>query len=87
MDEKKVVKISKYPSRHLRHQPQRIGLILDGGGWANVEDLCFMNRTEFAERRRAMARKSIKELIESLSSDSLQNRFFAEMCLRDQTGT
>lgn len=46
-----------------------------------------MNRREFIERRRAMAEKSIKELIETLSSDDLQTRFFAEMCLRDATST
>jgi hypothetical protein len=46
-----------------------------------------MNRKEFAERRREMARKSIEELIETLASDNLQIRFFAEMCLRDATST
>jgi hypothetical protein len=46
-----------------------------------------MNRQEFAEKRREMARKSIEELIETLRSDDLQTRFFAEMCLRDATST
>lgn len=46
-----------------------------------------MNRREFVERRREMARKTIEELIETLSSDDLQTRFFAEMCLRDATST
>ncbi len=46
-----------------------------------------MNRREFAERRGAMARKSIEKLIEALSSDDLQTRFLAEMCLRDATNT
>jgi hypothetical protein len=45
-----------------------------------------MNRREYAERRRRMAGKPIEELIETLSSDDLQTRFFAEMCLRDATG-
>lgn len=44
-----------------------------------------MKRKEFAEKRREMARKSIDELIETLSSENLQTRFFAEMCLRDAT--
>ena len=44
-----------------------------------------MNRTEFAERRREMAQKSIEDLIELLSSEDLQTRFVAEMCLRDAT--
>ena len=44
-----------------------------------------MNRKEFAQRRRAMSEKSIEELVETLSSEDLQTRFFAEMCLRDAT--
>lgn len=46
-----------------------------------------MNRKEFAEKRREMSQKSIEELIETLSSDDLRTRFFAEMCLRDATST
>lgn len=46
-----------------------------------------MNRKEFAELRREMSEKSIEELIEILSSDDLQTRFSAEMCLRDATST
>jgi putative RNA 2'-phosphotransferase len=32
-------KISKYLSKHLRHQPERIGLELLPGGWVQVEQL------------------------------------------------
>ncbi|MEU3445789.1 RNA 2'-phosphotransferase [Streptomyces thermolilacinus] len=39
MDERRTVKVSKYLSRHLRHQPERIGLVLDPHGWVAVEDL------------------------------------------------
>ena len=39
MDPKRLVKTSKYLSRHLRHQPERIGLTLEPGGWVRVEDL------------------------------------------------
>ena len=39
MDPKRLVKVSKYLSRHLRHQPERIGLTLEPGGWVRVEDL------------------------------------------------
>ena len=46
-----------------------------------------MNRKEFTERRREMAEKSIEELIETLASEDLQTRFFAETCLRDATST
>lgn len=46
-----------------------------------------MNRREFIERRRKMSQNSIKELIDLLSAEDLQTRFFAEMCLRDATST
>ncbi|MCX4907093.1 RNA 2'-phosphotransferase [Streptomyces sp. NBC_00878] len=39
MDERRTVKVSKYLSKHLRHQPERIGLTLDEGGWAEIETL------------------------------------------------
>ena len=35
----RLVKISKYLSKHLRHQPHRIGLKLDPGGWVDVDRL------------------------------------------------
>ncbi len=34
-----VVRVSKFLSRHLRHAPQDIGLSLDEGGWADVDEL------------------------------------------------
>ncbi|NKZ05027.1 RNA 2'-phosphotransferase [Actinomadura latina] len=39
MDERRVVKISKYLAKHLRHRPERIGLTLSPEGWADVADL------------------------------------------------
>lgn len=38
-DERRRTRISTYVSRHLRHQPQRIGLTLDPHGWVAVDDL------------------------------------------------
>ncbi|MCY7347819.1 MAG: hypothetical protein LH614_16595 [Pyrinomonadaceae bacterium] len=46
-----------------------------------------MKRAEFVEKRGAMAKNSILELIDLLDSDDLPTRFFAEMCLRDATNT
>jgi hypothetical protein len=46
-----------------------------------------MKREDFAARRKELAEKTINELIELLASESLQTRFFAEMCLRDATST
>ena len=37
MDDVRLVKISKYLSKHLRHQPQRLGLTLTEAGWVDVE--------------------------------------------------
>ncbi len=39
MDEKRLVKLSKYLSRHLRHQPQALGLTLEPSGWVAIETL------------------------------------------------
>lgn len=39
MDDKRLVTISKYLSKHLRHQPARLGLELAPGGWVAVADL------------------------------------------------
>ncbi|WP_306184492.1 RNA 2'-phosphotransferase [Streptomyces sp. MK5] len=36
MDERRTVKVSKYLSKHLRHQPGRIGLTLDERGWVGI---------------------------------------------------
>jgi len=33
------VRISKYLSKHLRHQPERLGLKLLSGGWVEVDPL------------------------------------------------
>ncbi|MGH4034727.1 RNA 2'-phosphotransferase [Actinomycetota bacterium Odt1-20B] len=38
-DERRTVKISKYLSKHLRHQPERIGLHLDEAGWTAIDAL------------------------------------------------
>ena len=39
MDDARLVTISKYLSKHLRHQPERLGLTLQPGGWVPVADL------------------------------------------------
>ncbi|WP_326689305.1 MULTISPECIES: RNA 2'-phosphotransferase [unclassified Streptomyces] len=36
---KRHVRISKYLARHLRHDPDRIGLVLDAHGWARTDEL------------------------------------------------
>ena len=39
MDKKQEIKLSKFLSLLLRHNPGAIGLELDGNGWANVDEL------------------------------------------------
>lgn len=39
MDERRTVKVSKYLSKHLRHQPERIGITLDASGWVPIDEL------------------------------------------------
>ncbi|HEX6291940.1 MAG TPA: RNA 2'-phosphotransferase [Herpetosiphonaceae bacterium] len=39
MNEARLVRISKYLSKHLRHQPERLGLTLAPGGWVAVDEL------------------------------------------------
>ncbi|MEW2396565.1 RNA 2'-phosphotransferase [Streptomyces sp. NPDC046862] len=39
MDDRRTVKVSKYLSKHLRHQPDRIGLTLADGGWVEIDTL------------------------------------------------
>lgn len=46
-----------------------------------------MRKEDFKTKRRDMAEHSIDELIDLLSSENLETRFFAEMCLRDATNT
>ena len=39
MDEGRLVRVSRFLSKHLRHQPRRIGLTLAPGGWVTVDAL------------------------------------------------
>jgi putative RNA 2'-phosphotransferase len=39
MESKRLIRISKYLSRHLRHAPEDLGLTLAPGGWVDVDAL------------------------------------------------
>lgn len=39
MDERRTVRVSKYLAKHLRHQPERIGLTPDEAGWVEIDTL------------------------------------------------
>jgi len=39
MERERLIRTSKFLSKHLRHEPQRLGLTLEPGGWVAVADL------------------------------------------------
>ena len=51
--------ISKFMSLVLRHQPRRIGLELDGAGWAGIDDLL----ARAAAAGRAITRDQLNEVV------------------------
>ena len=59
MDDKRRVRLSKFLSKHLRHQPERIGLTLDAAGWTGVDDLL----RSCAEANVAMTRRELEEVV------------------------
>ncbi len=69
MEEKQLVRISKYLAKHLRHEPEALGLTLEPGGWVPVEALLSAcNRRGFSLTR--------KELDEVVSRNSKQRFSF-----------
>ncbi|HKT38938.1 MAG TPA: RNA 2'-phosphotransferase [Ktedonobacterales bacterium] len=59
MEEKRLVKLSKYLSRHLRHQPEALGLTLDPGGWVAVDALLVAMRRNGV----AISRADLEEIV------------------------
>ncbi|MEU6077922.1 RNA 2'-phosphotransferase [Micromonospora sp. NPDC047074] len=49
MDHRAMVRLSKRMSRALRHEPARVGLVPDQGGWVPVEDLLGALRIDRAD--------------------------------------
>ncbi|MFI6318461.1 RNA 2'-phosphotransferase [Nonomuraea sp. NPDC050556] len=39
MNSQRMVRVSKYLARHLRHAPEEIGISLDQHGWVEIDDL------------------------------------------------
>ncbi|WP_333378637.1 RNA 2'-phosphotransferase [Microcoleus sp. N9_B4] len=61
MKDYRLVKISKYLSKHLRHAPSRIGIELAPGGWVPVSELlnaCQQNNftVQLAELKEVVSR-------------------------------
>lgn len=59
MDDKNLVKKSKWLSKHLRHQPERIGLKLEPGGWVKVDELL----AAAARSHLALSRAQLEEVV------------------------
>lgn len=59
MEQKILVKKSKWLSKHLRHAPEKIGLTLEDGGWVSVTQLLeAARRTQFA-----LSRAELEEVV------------------------
>ena len=59
MNETRLIKISKFLSKHLRHDPEGLGLTLAPGGWVGVDDLL----AACACRRFAVSRAEMEEVV------------------------
>ncbi|MEW1548182.1 RNA 2'-phosphotransferase [Streptomyces tsukubensis] len=59
LDDRRTVRVSKYLSKHLRHQPQRLGITLDSQGWVDVETLL----TALAAHRMPLTRAELEHVV------------------------
>ena len=59
MEKDRLVRISKYLSRHLRHEPEALGLELAPGGWVGVDALL----EACARRGFAFSREELEEVV------------------------
>lgn len=59
MDDARLVRVSKYLSKHLRHQPERLGLTLGPGGWVDVDELL----AACARHRFPISRADLEEVV------------------------
>ncbi|AYF73232.1 RNA 2'-phosphotransferase [Nocardia yunnanensis] len=59
MDEKQLVATSKRLSRHLRHAPEEIGLVLDSAGWVEVTALL----AALGAHGRALSRAELDQVV------------------------
>lgn len=59
MNEERLVRISKYLSKHLRHEPERLGLALAPGGWVAVDELL----AACAKHRFPISRTQLDEVV------------------------
>ena len=75
MDEKRLVKVSKYLSKHLRHAPEALGLTLEPGGWVEVDVLLeACNRRNFRITREELEEVVVRNNKQRFSFDSTGSR-------------
>ncbi|MEH1826367.1 MAG: RNA 2'-phosphotransferase [Nostoc sp.] len=61
MSDSRLVKISKYLSKYLRHTPDAIGIQLAPGGWVDVDELL----TACAKNKFPLTRQELQAVVES----------------------
>ncbi|HLO85417.1 MAG TPA: RNA 2'-phosphotransferase [Nostocaceae cyanobacterium] len=61
MSNSRIIKISKYLSKYLRHTPEEIGLKLAPGGWVPVDDLL----TACAKNKFPMTRQELQVVVDT----------------------
>ena len=67
--DRRLVTVSKFLAKHLRHAPEALGLILQPGGWVSVDDL-------LAASARAGFALSYDELLECVETNDKQRFSF-----------
>src|ERR1051326_1348426 len=67
--DRRLVTVSKYLAKHLRHAPEALGLTLQPGGWVSVDDL-------LAACERASFAITYDELIECVETNDKQRFSF-----------
>jgi len=77
MEEQRRIKVSKFLSLVLRHQPEQIGIQLDAHGWVSIEELMH----GFANEGRSITREELQEVVDTsdkqrfaISADGLRIR-------------
>src|SRR5687767_3991146 len=73
LNQREMVRISKFLSLVLRHKPQTIGLILDENGWADTDDLLL----KLKEHTQTLSIEELKWVVQS--NDKKRFSFSADL--------
>ena len=69
-DERRVLRISKFLAKHLRHEPERIGITLDAHGWVEVGTLL----AAAAEYGFTISRAELERVVSATTSSATGSR-------------